>query len=325
MKAVLCKQWGSPQDLVVEEIASPTIAAGQVKVAVHACGINFGDILMVAGQYQVKPSFPFTPGFEVAGEIMEIGDGVTQYKPGDRVIAFADYGGFAQEVVTHATSCLPIPDNMDFVDAAAFMVAYGTSHLALDHRAGLQPGEVLLVHGAAGGVGLTAVEIGKQMGATVIATASTPEKLAIAQQYGADHLINYREENFRDRVKEITGGQGADVIYDPVGGDVFDQSLRCINLEGRLLVIGFASGRIPQIPANLALVKNCNIVGVYWGAYAQRQPHTLFQSMQTLLGWYSQGKLRPHISATYPLEQVAEAMNALINRKSTGKVVLVVR
>ena len=325
MKAVLCTQWGSPEDLVVEEVESPMVAAGQVKMAVHACGINFGDTLMIAGQYQVKPPFPFTPGFEVAGEIMEAGEGVTQYKAGDRVIAFTDYGGYAEEVVVRAASCLPIPHNMNFVDAAAFMVAYGTSHLALDHRARLQAGEVLLVHGAAGGVGLTAVEIGKQMGATVIATASTPAKLAIAQQYGADHLINYREENFRDRVKEITDGKGADVIYDPVGGDVFDQSLRCINWEGRLLVIGFASGHIPQAPANLTLVKNCSIVGVYWGAYAIKQPLTLLQSMQTLLGWYSQGKLKPHISATFPLEQVAQAMNMLTNRQSTGKVVLTVR
>lgn len=325
MKAVVCRQWGSAEDLVVEEIESPAMAAGDVRIAVHACGINFGDTLMIAGQYQVKPPFPFTPGFEIAGEIMEIGDGVSHYKPGDRVIAFTDYGGYAEEVVTRATSCLPIPDNMNFVDAAAFMVAYGTSHLALDHRAHLQAGEVLLVHGAAGGVGLTAVEIGKRMGATVIATASSPEKLAVTQQYGADHLINYREENFRDRVKEITGGKGADVIYDPVGGDVFDSSLRCINWEGRLLVIGFASGRIPQAPANLTLVKNCSIVGVYWGAYAMKQPQTLLESMQTLLGWYSEGKLKPHISATYPLEQVAEAMTMLTNRESTGKVVLVVR
>jgi NADPH2:quinone reductase len=325
MRAVLCKQWGSAEDLVIEEVESPPVAAGQVKLAVHACGINFGDTLMIAGQYQVKPPFPFTPGFEVAGEIIEVDKAVTQFKPGDRVIAFTDYGGYAEEVVVRASSCLPIPDTMNFVDAAAFMVTYGTSHLALDHRAHLQAGEVLLVHGAAGGVGLTAVEIGKLMGATVIATASTPEKLAIVRQYGADHLINYRQESFRDRVKEITNGKGADVIYDPVGGDVFDQSLRCINWEGRLLVIGFASGRIPQAPANLTLVKNCSIVGVYWGAYATRQPHTLFQSLQTLLGWYSQGKLKPHISATFPLEQVAEAMNMLTGRQSTGKVVLVIR
>jgi NADPH2:quinone reductase len=325
MKAVLCKQWGPPETLTIEEVESLAVGAGQVKVAVHTCGINFGDTLMILGRYQVKPPFPFTPGFEVAGEITAVGEGVTQYKPGDRVIAFTDYGGYAEEVVTRATSCLPIPDKMPFVDAAAFMVTYGTSHLALDHRAHLQAGEVLLVHGAAGGVGLTAVEIGKQMGATVIATASTPAKLAIAQQYGADHLINYREENFRDRVKEITGGAGADVIYDPVGGDVFDQSLRCINWEGRLLFIGFARGRIPQAPANLTLVKNCSIVGVYWGAYALKQPITLLQSMQTLLGWYSRGQLKPHISATYPLEQVAEAMNMLTNRQSTGKVVLITR
>jgi NADPH2:quinone reductase len=325
MKAILCKAWGQPENLVIEEVESPVIHSGQVKVAIHACGINFGDTLMIAGKYQVKPPFPFTPGFEIAGEIIEIGSGVTQFKPGDRIIAFADYGGYAEEVAVPAAFCIPIPDNMDFVAAAAFLVAYGTSHLALDHRAHLQAGEVLLVHGAAGGVGLTAVEIGKQMGATVIATASTPQKLAVAQQYGADHLINYRQEDFRQRVKEITNGKGANVIYDPVGGDVFDQSLRCINWEGRLLVIGFASGRIPQVPANLTLVKNCSIVGVYWGAYAQRQPHTLLKSLQTLLSWYSQDKLKPHVSATYPLERVADAMNALINRQSTGKVVLTMR
>ena len=325
MKAVICKAWGTPEDLAIEDIASPSVGKGHVKVAVHACGLNFADTLMIAGQYQVKPPFPFTPGFEAAGTVIELGEGVNHLELGDRVIAFSDYGGYAEEVVVQAMSCIPIPDIMPFVDAAAFLVAYGTSHLALDHRGKLQAGETLLVHGAAGGVGLTAVEIGKQMGATVIATASTPEKLAIAQQYGADHLINYREENFKDRVKEITDGKGADVIYDPVGGDVFDQSLRCINWEGRLLVIGFASGRIPSAPANLTLVKNCSVVGVFWGAYARKQPHTLLQSLQTLLGWYSEGKLKPHISATYPLEQVAEAMNSLIKRKSTGKVVLTMR
>jgi NADPH2:quinone reductase len=235
------------------------------------------------------------------------------------------YGGLAEEAVLPMGSVFKIQDEMDFIDAAAFPLCYGTSHIALIHRGGLKAGEVLLVHGAAGGVGLTAVELGKLLGATVIATASTPEKLALAKQYGADHLINYTKENFRDRVKEITGGKGADVIYDPVGGDVFDQSLHCINWEGRYLVIGFASGRIPDAPANLALVKNFSIVGVFLGAYAQRDPETYRASMETLLGWYGEGKLNPHISKTFPLEETAQALNMLKNRQATGKIVVRVK
>ena len=213
----------------------------------------------------------------------------------------------------------------DYVTAASFAVAYGTSHVALTHRAQLKQGEVLLVHGAAGGVGLTAVELGKLLGATVIATASTPEKLALAQQYGADHLINYREESFKDRVKEITNGKGANVIYDPVGGDVFDQSIRCIAWEGRLLVIGFASGRIPKLPANLTLVKNMSVVGLYWGAYSRRNPAVMVQSLATLAGWYSQGKIKPHVSQIFPMDEAAAALNSLINREAKGKVVLKIR
>jgi NADPH2:quinone reductase len=216
----------------------------------------------------------------------------------------------------------PIPDSMDYPPAAAFPIAYGTSHLALEHRAKLQPGETLLVLGASGGVGLTAVEIGRLMGATVIAAASSPEKLDVAKRAGADHLINYSDENLRDRVREITQGRGANVIYDPVGGDLFDQALRCIAWEGRLLVIGFASGRIPQLAVNSTLVKNYAVVGVYWGAYAANNPVVLVKSLRTLFGWYSEGKLRPHISQTFPLAQTADAFNLLIERRSTGKVVI---
>lgn len=307
------------------ERPSPSLNPGQVRIGVHACGVNFADTLIIQGLYQEKPAFPFSPGMEVAGEIMEVGEGVTHLRVGDRVAAITGYGGYAEEVVVDARTVLPIPPLMGLVTAAGFAITYGTSHIALVHRAHLQPGETLLVHGAAGGVGLTAVEIGKLLGATVIATASTPEKLALAQQYGADHLINYRQEKFRDRVKEITNGKGVDVVYDPVGGDVFDESVRCLAWEGRLLVIGFANGRIPQFPANLALVKNMSVVGVYWGGYAARQPRVITDSLRTLLAWYAEGKIRPHISRTYPLEQAADALNSLITRQSTGKVVLTIR
>lgn len=325
MKALLCKAWGKPEDLVLDDIPEPPIGPGQIRLGVHACGLNFPDTLMIRGQYQVKPPFPFSPGLEAAGEILEVGAGVKHLKPGDRVAALCGYGGFAEQVVVPATVALPIPDTMPYETAAAFSVVYGTSHVALEHRAKLQPGETLLVHGAAGGVGLTAVEIGKLMGATVIATASTASKLAVAQQYGADHLINYQEESFRDRVKAITNGKGANVIYDPVGGDVFDESVRCISWEGRILVIGFASGRIPQLPINLTLVKNMSVVGVFWGAYAQNNPAILINSLQTLLGWYTQGKIKPLISQTYPLAATATAMNDMLQRKSTGKLVIKVR
>lgn len=322
MKAVMCTQWGTPDDLRLEDVASPTLSAGEVRVKVHACGVNFMDTLMIAGQYQEKPAFPFSPGAEVAGEVIELGEGVSNYKVGDRVMGLVNYGGYAQEVTANALTLIPIPDNMDYVTAAAFPIAYGTSHVALEHRAKLKSGETLLVLGASGGVGLTAVEIGKLMGATVIAGASTAEKLALTQEYGADHIINYREENIRDRVKEITGGKGANVIYDPIGGDAFNQAMRAISWEGRLLVIGFASGTIPQLPVNLTLVKNCSVVGVFWGAYARKDPSVLVGSLMTLMNWYADGKLKPHISATYPLDQAGDALYSLMNRTSTGKVVI---
>jgi NADPH2:quinone reductase len=322
MKAIICKQWGKPKDLVLEEMPSPSPGPGEIRLGIRAAGVNFADTLMIAGLYQVKPPLPFTPGFEVAGEVLEVGEGVKNLQPGHRVAVFCDYGAYAEEIVVPAGRALLIPPQMPYTEAAAFAVAYGTSHLALAHRANLQQGEVLLVHGAAGGVGLTAVELGKLLGATVIATASTPAKLEVAAQYGADHLINYTEEDFRSRVKDLTGGKGADVIFDPVGGDVFDQSLRCIAWEGRILVIGFAGGRIPQVPANLALVKNFSVVGVHWGAYAQRKPQVLSDSLAQLLQWHSEGRLKIHISHTLPLAEAATAMNLLINRQATGKVVL---
>ncbi|PJF21783.1 MAG: hypothetical protein CUN56_09300 [Phototrophicales bacterium] len=322
MKAVICRQWGEPSTLTLEDITLPAPQPGEVRVKIHACGVNFADTLMIAGLYQVKPPFPFSPGMEIAGEVTALGEGVTHLTVGQRVMGVVEYGGFAEEVNANALTLLPTPDNMDDVTAAAFPIAYGTSHVALKYRANLKVGETLLVYGAAGGVGLTAVEIGKRMGATVIACASTEEKLALTRQYGADHTINYTQESIRERVKELTNGNGADVIYDPVGGDAFDDALRCVAWGGRILVIGFASGKIPTAPVNMTLVKNSSIVGVYWGAYARKDPNTLIESLTTLVKWYSEGKLHPHISATYPLEQTAQAFADLMQRRSTGKVVV---
>ncbi len=322
MRAVLCKVWGKPEDLVVEEVHAPIPGPGEVRLGVHACGINFGDVLMVQGKYQVKPAFPFTPGFEIAGEVLECGEGVSGCKPGDRVIGFPLHGGYAEQAVVAEAGVVPIPDAMDYVTAAAFPVAYGTSHVALERCAQLQAGETLLVMGAAGGVGLTAVEIGKAMGAMVIAAAGGKAKLAVAREHGADHLIEYDSEDMRARVKELTGGRGADVIYDPVGGDYFDTALRCLAWEGRILVIGFASGRIPDIPANRLLLKSAKAIGVYWGAYRQNDPAVIADSFKTLMGWYAAGKLKPHVSHTFDIADVGAAMRMLLERRSTGKVVL---
>lgn len=325
MKAILCNAFGTPSELVYEDIPSPKLGKGEVRVGIHAAGVYYGDALLIAGGYQLKPPFPFVPGTEAAGEVLEVGEGVDGLKPGDRVMGGKWYGCFAEEMIVSLERVFKIPENMDYQDAAAFHINYGTAHLALTHRGNLKAGEVLLVHGAAGGVGLTTVELGKQLGATVIATASTPEKLALVEKYGADHLINYTEENFKDKVKELTGGNGADVIFDPVGGDVFDQSMRCINWEGRILVIGFTSGRIPEAPTNLTLVKNFSIVGVFWGAYIERDNKTYRASLETLLKMYSEGKLNPHIMKTYPLEKAGDALDVLLNRQATGKIVLTVK
>lgn len=322
MRAVLCKEWGGPQRLVVEDVPAPPLRPTAVRIKVHAAGVNFADLLLIAGQYQEKPAFPFTPGAEAAGVIAEAGDGVTGLRPGDRVMALTGLGAFAEEAVVDAPRVLPIPNKMEFAAAAAFPVAYGTSHGALEWRARLQPGEWLLVTGAAGGVGLTAVEIGKAMGARVIACAGGPEKLAIAQQHGADHLIDYGREDIRERVKAITGGHGADVIYDPVGGDVFEACLRSIAWGGRIIIIGFAAGRVPQIPANIVLVKNIDVIGFYWGSYQAHKPELLRSSFTQLFRWFQEGKLQPHVSHQFPLEKAPEGLELLQQRRSTGKVVL---
>lgn len=324
MQAVLCEAFGQPEDLIFADAPSPPPAEGWVKIRVRACGVNFPDILLIQGLYQVKPPFPFSPGLEVAGDIIEVGAEGDESRLGERVLATLMWGGMAQEAVAPTAVTRPLPANMSYEDGAAFPLAYGTAHLALTHRAQLRAGETLLVLGAAGGVGSAAVELGALLGARVIAAASTEEKLAFARERGADATINYSSENMRDRLKELTDGRGVDVVFDPVGGDSFDQAVRRIAWEGRYLVIGFASGRIPALPVNIALLKNASLIGVYWGAYWQHDSALIQQSFQQLLDWFSAGALKPHIHRTYPLEEAPAALRALMDRRVLGKVLLTV-
>jgi len=309
--------------LRLEEVPSPRPGAGEVLIAVHAAGVNFADTLVVEGRYQHKAPLPFSPGMEAAGEVLEVGEGVTTLAVGDRVLAPMRYGAYAEEAVLDASHTVRMPDGMDYVTGAAFPIAYGTSHLALTHRTQLRAGEVLLVLGASGGVGLTAVEVGKALGATVIACASSAAKLEIAKSRGADHLIDYAREDIRERVKKLTGG--VDVVYDPVGGDASRAALRCLNFEGRLITLGFASGEIPQIAANYLLVKNISAIGYSFSSYRFEQPATMRKTLEETCRWYAEGRLKPHISFTFPLEQTKEALKALIERRSTGKVIVKVR
>jgi NADPH2:quinone reductase len=324
MRAVLCKAYGPPDSLVIEDLPSPTPGPGQVVVRVKACGVNFPDTLIIQGKYQFQPPFPFAPGGEVAGIVQAPGPGVKHVAIGDRVIAFTGWGGFAEEVLVSASALIPMPDTMDFAPASAFVMVYGTTHYALTDRAHLQPGETLLVLGAAGGVGLAAVELGKLLGARVIAAASSEEKLAVCREYGADECINYSTEDLKERIKTLTAGKGVDVVYDPVGGNYSETALRGMAWEGRYLVIGFAAGDIPRIPLNLTLLKGCSIVGVFWGSFTSRDPQRNQEHLRKLMNWYLEGKLRPHISATYALEQAAAALTDLQTRRITGKAVLLV-
>ena len=323
MKAVLCKAYGPPESLVVEDVPSPIPGPGEVVIAVKAASVNFPDVLIIQNKYQVKPPLPFSPGSEVAGIVKAVGEGVTSFKPGDSALAITAYGAFAEEVKIEARRLLPIPAGMDFPTAAAFGLTYATSEHALSDRGQLEAGETLLVLGAAGGVGLAAIEIGKALGARVIACASTDAKLAVCRQHGADDTINYAGEDLRERIKALTNGNGADVVYDPVGGPYTEPALRSIAWRGRLLVVGFAAGEIPRIPLNLTLLKGCAIVGVFWGEFTRREPQRFAASMQHLAGWYAEGKLKPHISETFPLERAADALTRIAERKVTGKVVLV--
>ena len=325
MKALLCKSFGPPGSLAVEDampVRSPQ--AGEVKIAVHAAGLNFADTLMIAGKYQEKPALPFSPGMECSGVVMEVGEGVHGISRGERVMAMTGHGAMAEEAIAPAGSVFRIPASMSFAQAAGFPVIYGTVYYALVDRAGLAPGETLLVHGAAGGVGTVAVEMGKVLGARVIATAGSEAKLELARKLGADHVINYTAASVKDVVKEIVPG-GVDVAFDPVGGDVFDQTLRSIAPEGRILVIGFASGRIPAIPANLLLVKNCAVIGVYWGGFTKRDPARNRRNFATMMGWIEEGKLRSPAVTSYALEEGAQAMEAMLARRSTGKIVITTR
>jgi len=322
MKAMIVRTCGPLENLKLETVEDPVAGGNDVVIDIKTCSVNFADSLMVDGTYQVKPPLPFSPGLEVAGVISEIGSQVSGWKVGDRVQALTNWGGFAEKVAVPADALCPLPEEMSYVDGSAFVVAYGTSHVALDYRARLKKDEWLVVNGAGGGVGLTAVEIGKLMGARVIATAGSEEKLDLARSKGAEFTINYKHENIRDKIKEYTGGKGANVVYDPVGGDVFRQSFRAMAPEGRMLVIGFASGDIPQVPANHLLVKNIELIGFYWGAYKIFKPEILQNSTKKLFDWYSKGRITPHISATFPLENTADAIRALRNRTSSGKVVV---
>lgn len=323
MRAVLCKELGPPESLVVEEIPAPVLKPGQVLVKVGACGVNFPDTLIIQGKYQHKPELPFSPGGEIAGEVIDMAEDVTGVKKGDRVIALCGHGGFAEQIAIDASRLVPIPDEMDYVTASAFLLTYGTSYHALKQRANIQPGETLLVLGAAGGVGLAAVQLGKAMGAKVIAGASTAEKLELAKNNGADELINYVEEDFRERLREITGGKGVDVVYDPVGGDLFEPAVRSTGWNGRVLVVGFAGGYIPKLPVNLTLLKGSSVVGVFWGEFTRRQPADSAQNNKELMEMFLEGKVKPYVSQTFPLEQAADALNVLQNRQAKGKLVII--
>ncbi len=322
MRAVLCKQFGPPETLVVEDVPDPTPGPGQVVVDVAGCGVNFPDVLIIEDKYQVKPDLPFSPGGEIAGTVSALGEGVDDLAVGDPVLAMLGYGGMAERVAVPAASVIPVPAGVDLVQASGFLLAHGTSHHALVDRANIQPGETLLVLGAAGGVGLAAVEIGALLGARVIAAASTDEKLELCRSRGATETINYTTEDLRGRIKELTGGAGVDVCYDPVGGGLSEPALRSMAWKGRFLVIGFAAGDIPRIPLNLPLLKGCSIVGVFWGAFTAKEPERNAANLDQLLGWLAAGDLAPHVSGTYPLERAAEAIDDLAQRRATGKVIV---
>ena len=323
MKAILCTQFGPPEELILSEVPSPQPGRGQVLIAVKACGVNFPDTLIIQNKYQFEPPLPFSPGGEVAGIIKEVGEGVKHLHGGDSVLSLTGWGGFAEEVVADIATTLPIPLGMDFVTAASMMYTYGTSYHALKNRAQLQAGETLLVLGAAGGVGLAAVQLGILMGAKVIAAASSDEKLAVCRELGAEATINYSTEDLKDRIRELTEGRGADVIYDPVGDRYTEPALRAIAWKGRYLVVGFAGGEIPKIPLNLTLLKGCQIVGVFWGAFTKNEPQESQQNFQELAAWMAEGKLKQHVYKTYPLAEAPNALRDLMERRVIGKAVVV--
>ncbi|HWK66710.1 MAG TPA: NADPH:quinone oxidoreductase family protein [Rhizobiaceae bacterium] len=322
MRAVICKQFGPVESVVVEEFDLPPPKPGHARVRVEAAGVNFPDTLMVQGKYQVKPELPFVPGAELAGVVEAVGEGVTDFAPSMQVIGMVGQGAFADVANVRVSRLLQRPASMDAVTAAGFSMTYGTSMHALKQRAKLKPGETLLVLGASGGVGLAAVELGKAMGAIVIAAASSDEKLAVAKRAGADHLINYSTSSLKDAAKELTGGKGVDVVYDPVGGDLLEEAVRASAWEGRVLIVGFASGTIPRIPANLMLLKGSSAVGVFYGTFRDRDPEGNRANFAQMFEWFDQGKLKPLISQTMDLEKVVDAFNILTGRGAIGKIVL---
>ena len=322
MKAMLCEKFGPPEDLVLKEVANLIPLAGQVRIATEACGVNFPDTLIIENKYQFKPELPFAPGGEVTGIVDAVGDGVSQDLLGQPVMCMTLSGGFAEQTLCKAEDLIARPSSMPSTVAAGFTMTYGTSMHALKQRAQLQAGETLLVLGAGGGVGLSAVEIGKQMNATVIAAASSAEKLNAAKDAGADHLIDYSQQDLRSALKDIVGKRGVDVVYDPVGGDMFEAALRSTAWGGRVLVVGFASGDIPKVPVNLALLKGCSIVGVFWGAFRLNYTEEDNENFKELFAWYAQGKLKPFTSKTYTLSEAALALNDLKNRKAIGKLII---
>ena len=322
MRAVVCTALGETSGLTLQDFPVPPMADRGVRIRVRAAALNFADTLVIKGTYQAKFALPFVPGIEAAGEVIETAPGVTRVSAGDRVMAHLAIGAFAEEVVASENRVHRIPSAMDFTTAAGFPVVYGTSYFGLVDRARIKPGETLVVHGAAGGVGLTAVEIGKRLGATVIAVAGGADKLALTRAHGADYLIDHRTEDLRTRIKELTGGRGADVVFDPVGGSGFEASLRATAPDGRIIVVGFTSGQVPQIPANIVLVKNLSVIGLHWGAYLDIRPEDFARQFEVLFKWWGEGALKPHTSHTYPLEQVTDAFATLIERRSSGKVAL---
>lgn len=321
MKAIVCKAFGPIDDLELEEVADPQARRGQIVIRVEAAGVNYPDGLLVQGLYQMKPDVPFTPGMEVAGIVEAVGEGVTSFAVGDRVVGKGGLGGYAEKVAMPASQCFAMPQGMDGADACALMVAYGTSHHALKQRARLQPGETLVVFGAAGATGIAAIQIGKIMGARVIAVVSSEEKRALAAAAGADEVIGY--DALREDVKRLTGGRGADVCFDVVGGAAFDAASRFMGRGGRLLVIGFASGEIPKLPVNLTLVKEYAVVGVFWGNFTMHEPETYAENMAELFRWYSEGRVKPMIEGRYPLAEAASVLKRVLGRGATGKIVLV--
>lgn len=322
MKAVVCKELGLPEQLVIEDLPSPKMGAGEVRIKVAGADVNFPDVLIIQGKYQLKAQPPFVPGAGVTGIVLEVGDKVQHIKAGDAVAALINVGGFAEEAVASAAFCMPLPPGLDLAEAAAFPLVYGTSYHALKQRGQLKAGETLLVLGASGGVGLSAVQLGKKMGARVIAAASSADKLALAKRHGADELIDYSQHSLKDAIKTLTKGQGADVIYDPVGGALGEECLSCIAWNGRYLVIGFAAGPIPNLAANRLLLKGAAAVGVFWGAFAQREPAVNADNFKQLFAWYAAGEIKPHVSKRYPLAEAPQALRDMMDRRVTGKIVV---